>query len=190
VSAAVYDGAARELILAYKERGRRGLAGPLGDALGDAVASVAGGVCFVVLVPVPSTAAAVRARHGDHMRLLARRAARRLRRTGRPGRRVALAAPLRALPKTDSAHLDAVGRAEAARHAFAVRSGPMGALRAATSAGATVILVDDVITTGATLAAMAGSLTAAGVKVNYAVTVAATVRRNRLVNSPDSSGSH
>jgi predicted amidophosphoribosyltransferase len=116
------------------------------------------------------------------MRVLARRAVRRLR---GPGRRVALAAPLRALPKVDSVHLDAAGRAEAARHAFTVRPEPMAALRRVAGAGATVILVDDVITTGATLAAIASLLARCGVKVNYAVTVAATVRRNTPTNSPD-----
>jgi predicted amidophosphoribosyltransferase len=177
VTAATYAGPARELILAYKERGRRGLAGPLGDALAGAVAApLAPGAALVVLVPVPSTPAAIRARHGDHMRLLARRAVRRLRRVGRP---VALAAPLRARPKVDSARLDRAGRAAAARHAFDVRPSAVAALRAVAGAGAAVVLVDDVITTGATLSAMTDRLAEHGVAVSHAATVAATVLRLR-----------
>ena len=63
----------------------------------------------MVLVPVPATAAAVRARHGDHMHRLARRAAADLRRDGYDA---AVATPLRALPRADSAELDrrAAGR--------------------------------------------------------------------------------
>ncbi len=67
LSAGEYDGTVRELILAYKERGRRGLARPLGDALAAVVRSGWPGSEPVVLIPVPATAAAIRARHGDHM---------------------------------------------------------------------------------------------------------------------------
>jgi predicted amidophosphoribosyltransferase len=189
LTAADYDGAARELILSFKERGRRGLAGPLGGALAaavDAGLARAGDPRLVVLLPVPSTAAAARTRHGDHMRLLAGRAARRLR---AGGRRVALAAPLRALPRADSAHLDRHARAAAAAQAFAVRARPVAALRAVTRGGATIVLVDDVITTGATLAAAARRLAEHGVKIDFAATVAATTLRSVPVNYPYSAGS-
>ncbi len=178
LSAGEYDGTLRELILAYKERGRRGLAGPLGDALAAVVRSGWPGGEPVVLIPVPATAAAIRARHGDHMLRLARRAARCLRAGGRPA---AVATPLRALPKADSAHLDREERAVTARTAFAMRSawrnGPqLTALRSVADGGA-VVLVDDVLTTGSTLAAVAGVLLAAGVPVTFAATLAATRRR-------------
>jgi predicted amidophosphoribosyltransferase len=130
VAAGEYDGALRELILAYKERGRRGLAGPLGDTLATTVLAGAGGASpgALVLVPVPCTPAAVRVRQGDHMLRLARRASRRLRRLGLA---VSVATPLRALPKPDSAHLDRQARAQAALTSFVVRprrAAPLAAL--------------------------------------------------------------
>lgn len=65
-----YHGVLRELVLGYKDRGAHRLARPLGRLLAEAVASLVTGP--VVLVPVPDTPAAVRARHGDHLRRLAR----------------------------------------------------------------------------------------------------------------------
>jgi predicted amidophosphoribosyltransferase len=171
-----YDGALRELILAYKERGRRGLWRPLGDRLADVVAAGWPEPGPVALVPIPATAAAIRARHGDHMRSLARRAARTL---AGAGRRVVVTSPLRALPKVDSAHLDREQRAAAAHGSFALRwRSPvrLAALASVADAGA-VVLVDDVLTTGATLASASALLAQAGVAVTFAATLAATRRR-------------
>lgn len=191
VTTGVYDGPLRELILAYKERGRRTLAGPLGYALAAAIVAglshADGGAearRVVVLVPVPATTAAVRARNGDHMLRLASQAERRLRRAGWP---ISVAPTLRAWPKADSAQLDRHARAVAASSAFSVRSGRADALRAAADAGAQVVLVDDVLTTGATLAAVAGRLADAGVRVAFAATVAATHLRglDQLAASPE-----
>ena len=169
-----YGGPLRELILAYKERGRRRLVGPLGDALARAVHTgwpVPG--TRVALVPVPSTAAAVRERHLDHMLGLARRAASRL---GRAGVEASVATPVRALPRADSAHLSRHARAESARSAFALRRGDWSDLRRIADAGA-VVLLDDVLTTGSTLAAVANRLLAAGIPVTFAATLAATLLR-------------
>jgi predicted amidophosphoribosyltransferase len=170
-----YDGTRRSLILAYKERNQHSLAGPLGDALGAVIRVGWPGPGPVVVVPVPGTAASVRARHGDHMLRLARRAAAGLCGVGCPA---AVAVALRALPKADSAHLDRVQRAIAAGEAFAVRrrwrDGPRtAALRALADEGA-VVLVDDVLTTGSTLAAASGKLLEIGVPVTFAATLAAT----------------
>jgi predicted amidophosphoribosyltransferase len=170
-----YDGPLRELILAYKERGRRGLARPLGARLAEVVQAgwPIGGP--VALVPVPATATAIRTRHGDHMLRLARGAARTLQAAGQPA---LVASPLRALPRADSAHMDRGQRAAAARTAFAVRwRSPvrLAALASLADSGA-VVLVDDVLTTGATLAAAAGLLLAAGTPVTFAATLAATRR--------------
>jgi predicted amidophosphoribosyltransferase len=138
-----YAGALREAVLEYKERGRYRLAGALGDRLADVVAAAQPGLAPVLLVPVPATAQAARARHGDHMARLARRAAYTLRARGRPA---AVAYPIRALPRPDSTELSAVARAAAAQEAFAVRPRRTAAVRAAVAAGASVVLVDDVPT--------------------------------------------
>jgi predicted amidophosphoribosyltransferase len=172
-----YDGPLRAFILAYKEHGRRGLSAPLGDRLAAIVRSgwpVAGPLA---LVPVPATAAAIRARHGDHMLRLARRAAGALGAAGVPA---VVASPLRALPRDDSTHLDREQRAATARTAFAVQwRSPvrLTALASVADAGA-VVLVDDVLTTGATLAAAAELLHGAGVPVTFAATLAATRRHS------------
>jgi predicted amidophosphoribosyltransferase len=88
-----------------------------------------------------------------------------------------VATPLRALPKDDSAHLNRDQRALAARHAFALRAGRAGPLQQVADSAAVAVL-DDVLTTGSTLAAVAGQLWEAGVPVAFAVTLAATRLRH------------
>src|SRR5687768_13175270 len=95
VAVGAYTGPLRGALLAYKEKGRHRLAGPLGTLLAGAVAAIAPPDRPVTLVPVPSTAAARRERYGDHMARLADHAARRLRAAGY---RVNVVQPLRALP--------------------------------------------------------------------------------------------
>lgn len=158
-AAAVYEGAVRGALLAHKERGRLGLVQPLGVALAAAVR------CLdpppgVVLVPVPSTRAAVRARGHDHALRLARTAARSV-----PGARVApLLSAVRRLG--DQSGLDAAGRA----------ANLAGAYCAAATCAVVVVVVDDVVTTGASIAEAVRALTAAGAQVHGAATVAATRR--------------
>lgn len=167
-----YDGVLRELVLGYKDRGRHRLARPLGRLLADVVASLAGGPAL--LVPIPDTPAAARARHGDHLRRLARPAVARLRAAGLP---VTAAHPLRARPRPDSTGLDAAARADQARAAFRARPLQLAGLRQRLArTGEPVILLDDVVTTGATLAAAAQRLAEAGVPVAGAAVLAATRR--------------
>ncbi|HEX5596468.1 MAG TPA: phosphoribosyltransferase family protein [Micromonosporaceae bacterium] len=168
-----YDGALREVLLSYKERGRYGLARPLGFLLAEVVAAAVGEQP-VLLIPVPATAKAARQRYGDHLRRLSRHAAGRLRAAGRS---VLLAQPLRALPRPDSAMLDSAQRAAASVAAFRLRPERLSALRRAAS-GRSVVVLDDIVTTGATLAAVAGLLAAAGVPVSAAALLAATARRH------------
>jgi predicted amidophosphoribosyltransferase len=109
------------------------------------------------LVPVPSAAAARRARGGDHVaRLLPR------------GRRTRDALRL-ARAVRDSAGLDVEARA--ANLAMALRSA------APPWPGASAVIVDDIVTTGATLTEAARALRVAGWTVPGAAVVAATQRR-------------
>ena len=179
-AAAPYDGPVRGLLLAHKERGRLGLVRPLGGALAAAVelvtASASGSrpVSEVLLVPVPSAPAAVRARGHDHARRLASRAAQHLRQRGVPAR----ALPLLRLRRTvaDQAGLSSAERSANLAGALVVGRHRLGLA----GEGVAVVLVDDVVTTGATLAEAARALRDAQVVVHGSAVVAATrLRRPR-----------
>lgn len=176
VALGAYQGLLREALLSFKERGRHRLARPLGRLMAEVVAlAVAAdpGRRPVLLVPVPATAVAVRARRVDHVRQLARHAVTRLRAVGWPA---AVIQPLRALPRPDSATLDRAGRAAAATDAFRLRAGRVSRLRRL-AADRTVVVVDDILTTGATAVATTRLLRAAGVEVGAVAVLGATVRR-------------
>jgi predicted amidophosphoribosyltransferase len=169
-----YDGSVRALVLGLKEDGLLALRHPLGLALARSVIAGCGGAAAVRLVPVPSSAAARRQRGEDVVRRLADVAAGELR---RHGVRATVASALRhARAVSDSAGLGAEARARNLAGAFTTR--PRGLARLGEGR---VVLVDDLITTGVTLAECAAALAAAGVRVDACATVAATRRR-----SPDS----
>jgi predicted amidophosphoribosyltransferase len=152
-----YTGPLRSALLRYKERGRRDLAGPLGALLASALDEVAGPEP-VWLVPAPSRPAAARARGGDHVARLCRAAAAR-----RPG--VRIARPLRLDRRTrDSVGLDAVQRAANLAGRVRVRPATLPA-----RAPGVVLMVDDVVTTGATLRACRDALACAGSIVEAAI---------------------
>jgi predicted amidophosphoribosyltransferase len=168
-----YEGELRELILGFKERGRHRLARPLGALLAEVVAAATPAHRPVLLLYVPDTARAARQRHGDHMRTLAVAAVARLREAGRP----ALTLPaLSARPRPDSAELTAVQRASVARQAFTRHWRGLGAARREATRRA-VVLLDDILTTGSTLAAAAELLADQGVEVDSCAVLAATRRR-------------
>lgn len=178
---AAYDGTARSVLLAHKEHGLLGLAAPLGTALARAVTRVTG-PGGVVLVPVPSRPAAVRARGHDATTRLARRAGRELRRAGTAS---AVRPVLRLARSTaDQAGLTAGQRAANQAGAMAVSRWP--GLGGRPRGEACVVVVDDVVTTGATLAEAVRALRAAGLAPVGAAVVAATVRRSpvRAVEEP------
>jgi predicted amidophosphoribosyltransferase len=174
-----YGGPLRSVLLAYKERGRHRLARPLGALLAGAVAGAAvraggGPRTPVVLIPVPSTTRAIRERHGDHMARLATHAVRRLHNAGW---QACLTQPLRALPRPDSASLDAPGRAAAAESSLRIRESRIRVPRRAVTMKSTLIVVDDIVTTGATMAAVTARLGEANMQVAGAAVVAATQLR-------------
>lgn len=162
-----YDGALRGVLLAHKEQGRLALVRPLGRALAGAVAA-ADPPAGAVLVPVPSAAATVRARGHDHARRLATRAGAELRLPARPLLR-------QARPVADSAGLSAVERAANLRGALAARR-PLE--------GVTAVVVDDVVTTGATLREAVRALRAAGAQVPAVAVVAVTPARSPRAGRP------
>lgn len=175
---APYAGPVRRLIVAHKERGLTALRRPLGAALARAVSAAAdrSGVSPpVVLVPVPSSRASVRRRGRDPTLDLTREACATSGRPRRAGRRRLVPVPhascLEALEHTRRV-ADQAGLAAADR-----TTNLTGALRTLLDLeGAQVILVDDVITTGATLTEAARALRAAGAEVPAAAVIAATQR--------------
>jgi predicted amidophosphoribosyltransferase len=137
-----YEGAARSLVLALKLEGLRAAARPLVAGMASAAAS--SGLAGSVVVWVPGRTADKRRRGYDHAEVLA---------VGF-GRAVGLPArPLlrRAREPPDQAALSAAARRRNLVDAFWARPCSSG-----------VVLVDDVVTTGATSAACAAALRAAG----------------------------
>ncbi|MFW6721913.1 ComF family protein [Streptomyces sp. MAR4 CNY-716] len=157
-AAGAYAGAVRGALLAHKERGALRLARPLGAALAAAVRAAAGDRGErVVLVPVPSARGAVVRRGHDPVRRLALVAAERLRRSGIRAELLPVLRQRRAV--ADQAGLNAAARRRNVSGALeAVRAGAL-LLRAP---GCRVVLVDDVMTTGASLAEAARAVRAAG----------------------------
>jgi len=154
-----YDGVLRSTIIAWKERGRFTVERPLAHLLAASILSIDPDppVC---LVPIPSRPDRRRVRGADVVADLGRVAGRHLRSVGLETR----VTPCLALVKRvrDQAGLSAAERADNLRGAFVARRIPAG----------TVVLIDDIVTTGATLSAAAWALTNAGATVAGAATVA------------------
>lgn len=157
VAAAEYSGVVRAVLLAHKERSARSLCRPLGAALAAAAAELAPPAGTVV-VPIPSSRAAIRARGHDHARRLATTAARQLGLPCHPLLR-------QVRPVADQTGLGARGRAANLAGALAVRRRVQG-LR--------VLVVDDVLTTGATMGEAVRALQQGGALVHGAAVVART----------------
>ncbi|HEX2144035.1 MAG TPA: double zinc ribbon domain-containing protein [Glycomyces sp.] len=157
VAGGPYAGALAEALNEYKERARRELASAFGSLLGRALAVVTVEVPDAVLVPIPPTRAARRSRGFDHVAVAC---------AGLGEVRPCL----RARPRPDSVGLTPVQRQAAARRSLHVDRRRAAALAAT---GRPAILVDDIVTTGATFNAAARALREAGVIVPAAIAIAA-----------------
>ncbi|MFC8734555.1 ComF family protein [Luteimicrobium sp. NPDC057192] len=181
---APYAGPVRGLVVAWKDRGRADLARPLGDAVARAARELAGPLRRalggargdptgggrgpgLVVVPAPSTWAARLERGRVPVRELAVRAAEALGSSGLDAEVVDALAERRG---RDQVGLGARARAANVRDRVRARRS------AARCAGRPVLLVDDVLTTGATLATCEAVLARRGVVVVGALVLAATPR--------------
>ncbi len=181
-AAGEYAGVLRSMLLAHKEHAVHALATPLGLVLAAAVEQTTpAGV--TVLVPVPSRPEVVRRRGHDPLWRLTRSAARVLRRSGR---QVLVSRLLHSrVPVLDQAGLDAARRAANLAGSMAVR--PRGrAVLARSGVPVSLVVCDDVLTTGATAREAQRALEDGGVAVRAVATVAATRRRRPSGASPGS----
>lgn len=170
VAVSHYSGPARRLLVAWKERGDPRPAAVFAPALAAALAALLGHVPEwpghepVVLVPVPARRRATLQRGGHIVRALAKGAATQLQGQGVPC--TVAAAGLRRGSGMDQVGLDASQRRSNAMNSYRIagRPRPVGP----------VLLVDDVATTGATLAACRTLLAESGHLVIGAAVVCAT----------------
>lgn len=169
--AGAYQDPLRSVILAHKERGAHALARPLARSLA-AVLQAVPAEDPLVLVPVPSRARVVRARGHDPLLRVVRAAAARVRRE----REASVLPLLRVrLPVADQSELGAAGRARNLVDSMSVRPGARDAL---VRRGGSVVVCDDVLTTGATAREAQRALEDSGIAVARIVCLAATLRRS------------
>lgn len=176
-----FEGALAGLVTAYKDDGRRDcgtvLARLLGEAVDAAIAQSAevqhvlvAGDGPVLVVPVPSSAASRRRRGDAPLEQLASSAVR-----GFGRHEVVLADALRVRRRVaDQAGLGAAGRHLNVEHSMVVRPRWRPVVQ-----GACCVVVDDVLTTGATLREAARALRTGGVGPLVASAICATQRRQR-----------
>lgn len=156
VSCAYYSGPMKRAIHHFKFRGAPGAAVPLAGLMETALKSELAGIPFDRITFVPMAPARQRMRGYNQAELLARELSRR---TGIP-----LEGLLEKTKDTPMQHtLNAQERRENLRGSFAV-TGPVR--------GRTILLVDDVVTTGETLQECARCLRDEGAKAIYCVTAA------------------
>jgi ComF family protein len=154
-----YDGSLRAIVHALKYDGRRSIARPLAALMERHGGDLMDGADLVV--PVPLHRARKRARGFNQAAEIARHLA------------VPMAHALeRVRPTASQTDLPAPARHRNVRGAFAVTA-------RCPVRGATVVLIDDVSTTGATLDACAGALLDAGAREVRALTAARVVSRPR-----------
>jgi predicted amidophosphoribosyltransferase len=165
-----YDGVLRAALLGYKEQGRLCLRRELGGCLAVSVLAAArvSADPDLLLVPVPSAVATQRTRGHDPVGGMARIAVQQVRSVGLLTRVSAVLRQARAV--ADQSGLDVTDR-------HANLSGALAVTNPANVCRRRVVIVDDIVTTGATALEAARALTAAGAVVSAVACVAATPRR-------------
>jgi ComF family protein len=164
---AAYEGVMRAAIHALKYRGRTMVGAPLGTLLAESGAARLPGVPATLvdaIVPVPLHPARQAERGFNQAELLARACGRRW------GVPVWPRVLRRVRPTRPQTELDGAARRANVRGAFA-------APRPAAIAGRRLVLVDDVLTTGATLGAAATALRASGAALVGALVLARVTGR-------------
>lgn len=168
VSCGVYDETFARMIHAFKDAGRTGLARDFASRLRAGITAfletetepgptATAGVHPPRFVVPPSTLANWRARGFEPLELIARHA------------RITLWQPLESVRRReDQAALGVSARADNLRHSLSARCNV---------AGASIILIDDLMTTGSTLNEMTRALVEAGAHVRGAVVLAHAERR-------------
>ncbi|MCX2934411.1 ComF family protein [Mycobacterium sp. CVI_P3] len=154
-----YAGPRRQAIVAVKERGRRDLVAPLARALALGIHQlVSWGILDTpfTVVPAPTRAAAARRRGGDPITRIAARATR-----DHPEIDVTQALRTRAMVR------DSVGLTGAARERNVT-----GRIKLRRPVSGEILLVDDIVTTGATAREAVRVLEKAGAKVTAVLTLA------------------
>jgi ComF family protein len=159
VSSGEYDRELRSALIAWKERGRFTVERPLAHLLAAAVA-VLDPEPPIHLVPIPSRPDGRRSRGADVVADLGRLAARLTRSVGMDVRLTQSLTVVRNV--RDQAGLSSAERAANLRGAFAARRAPAGS----------VVVIDDIVTTGATLTEAVRALSGRGAQVVGAATVA------------------
>lgn len=177
VSAGWYRTGLRRVVIDWKEHGRFPLTAVLSHHLALSVASLVGESSHVELVPVPTSWQARWRRGDDLVRSLTTAAGQRLQAIGC----TATVRPVlgRTRRTADQADLGAHARAGNLAGAFVLREG-----HGPPPCGVPVVVVDDVVTTGATIAEAVRALHAGGWKVDGAATVAATPPPGRHPSVP------
>lgn len=157
-----YTGSRRRAVLAVKEHGRTDLIGPLAVAVHDGLERLlAWGMVGapLILIPAPTRTVAARRRGGDPVARIARAAT-----AGMSTVTVVAALRTRALAR------DSVGLSGAERQRNI--AGRVRVARRALGPAPEVLLVDDIVTTGATAAESVRALRGAGARVAGVLTVA------------------
>jgi predicted amidophosphoribosyltransferase len=171
VAASAYTGVVRRLVVTYKEQGRLAAAQPLAALLAASVAVAAPGDGPVLLVPVPSRPGMRRRRGHDPLGRLTTTAALRL-----PREVHVLRAVRHVRRVADQAGLSRAERWDNLDGAFALVPGAAAAIA---RAGSRLVLVDDVCSSGATLAAVAAALPGEWRPPVAAVVAAPPLRQDR-----------